>query len=81
MNNPYMLELLEAYGYIIKFFPHPKIQPFLKGFYFQERVEPCTYDSCRVQDMLLEASLLITDYSSIAFDFAYLEKGGDILPI
>lgn len=75
LNNPYMLELLEAYGYIIKFFPHPKIQPFLKGFYFQERVEPCTYDSCRVQDMLLEASLLITDYSSIAFDFAYLEKG------
>lgn len=74
INNPYLLELLQNYGYAIKFFPHPKIQPFLQGFYFQNNVIPCTYDSCRVQDLLCEASLLITDYSSIAFDFAYLEK-------
>lgn len=46
----------------------------MQGFYFQNNVIPCTYDSCRVQDLLCEASLLITDYSSIAFDFAYLEK-------
>jgi CDP-glycerol glycerophosphotransferase (TagB/SpsB family) len=31
-------------------------------------------NKCNYQDILLKASLLITDYSSIFFDFAYLKK-------
>ena len=31
-------------------------------------------DSCDYQELIMESSLLITDYSSIFFDFAYLKK-------
>lgn len=74
LNNPYLLELLTEKGYRIVFFPHPEIEPYLDGFYFPKQIYVCSYHSHKVQDLLQQSALMITDFSSIAFDFALLSK-------
>lgn len=74
LNNPYLLELLTEKGYSIIFFPHPEIEPYLDGFYFPKQICVCSYHSHKVQDLLQKSALMITDFSSIAFDFALLSK-------
>lgn len=64
-----------AKGYRIVFFIHPKLNRFtdklndiLKG------VEFCNSKNSDLQDLIGESEFLITDYSSVFFDFAYLNK-------
>lgn len=75
LNNPYLLELIKAYNYKIVFLPHPEIQPYLKKIFFFDNINILPHRFNQVQDLLKRASLLITDYSSLDFDFAYIEKG------
>lgn len=56
------------------FFPHNEIQKMAHNFYSGDNIlvgEPGEYD---VQDLLKRASILVTDYSSVLFDFAYMDK-------
>ena len=41
---------------------------------FQKNDQFVIKDKCNYQELILESSLLITDYSSIFFDFGYLKK-------
>ena len=53
--------------------PHALMEPYIKEFIQSEH---CIYwDSKKLyKDAFAEGNLLITDYSSVAFDFAYLRK-------
>lgn len=73
LNHPTLLEKAKEYGYKLVFMPHPNIMPVIDRFVRSESVEFCSLET-RYRDIFARSSLVVTDYSSIAFDFAYLEK-------
>lgn len=73
VNNEKLLENAEKYGYTICFMPHTMVLP--KIDLFDRNPQVIFFDlnkSCR--EVFAESDLMVTDYSSVAFDFAYLEK-------
>lgn len=73
INNQKLLTKAREKGYIIKFMPHPRIIPYVNEFDIQEGVEFCNIET-KYRDIFAESNLIVTDYSSVAFDFAYLKK-------
>ena len=72
INNNELIEMANQYSYKIIFKPHPNVYKFINSFNHDESVifdEHTSY-----QDLFNNSSILITDYSSVAFDFAYLKK-------
>lgn len=73
--NKKLEELLKENGYELYFYPHYEIQPFIDAFEIKSDViEICDFDHYDVQTLLKESKLLITDYSSVFFDVAYMNK-------
>jgi len=67
--------MLEQYGYTLVFYPHIEMQKHLAQFHTDSaRVYLADSTTHDVQQLLLDCALLITDYSSVFFDVAYLEK-------
>ena len=50
------------------------MQPFLSEFEGNKRIKIASTEEYDVQTVLKESAYLITDYSSISFDFAYMKK-------
>ena len=73
LNDSIILEVLKETGYKVLFYIHPELQHQLKDFDKNDLVEFAKIDT-RYQEVINNSSLLITDYSSVAFDFAYLKK-------
>lgn len=73
LNNSRMLEALDEYGYVLKFRPHPNLMIQIGDFNISEKIEIVEGDTS-YQEMFRTGSLLITDYSSVQFDFAYMKK-------
>ena len=73
LNDETLIENAKKCRYRIKFMPHPNIRPFLHLFQKNDTVDFCPSDTS-YKDLFAKGSLLVTDYSSVAFDFAYLEK-------
>lgn len=73
INDPQLIEKAKEKGYEIVFFPHPDIQQQIDDFKRNDYVKFAPYDT-PYQKMFNESSLLITDYSSVAFDFGYEKK-------
>lgn len=74
-NNELLENAMEA-GYNIVFYPHYAFQSFIQCFEgcANETVVIADRDHYDVQQLLMESALLITDYSSVFFDFAYMGK-------
>lgn len=66
--------LLEKYDKKLLFYPHRNMQKFLAFFEGSERIEIADWKKYDIQDVLKSASLMITDYSSVFFDFSYMKK-------
>ncbi|MDR0753236.1 MAG: CDP-glycerol:glycerophosphate glycerophosphotransferase [Holosporaceae bacterium] len=64
------------YGYHVVFFPHPNIGPYVKRWDLPNYIMRYSYaeGNKSIQDVLVESDLMITDFSSIAFEMAYLRK-------
>lgn len=75
ISHPRLHAILNENNIDLIFYPHHEIQHKLQCFNCNDRhiilASEKDYD---VQDLLKKASLLITDYSSVAFDFAYMNK-------
>ncbi len=72
INNKTLISIAEKYNYKIIFKPHPMVYGYVDLFETNEYVtidEKTTY-----QELFKDSDLLITDYSSIAFDFSYMKK-------
>lgn len=73
LNSKKLLEAARKHGYTIQFLPHPTIQPHIDIFTQSEGVKFLGRDK-HYRDVYAESNLVVTDYSSAVFDFAYLEK-------
>ena len=72
INSKKLIETAKKYGYKIIFKPHPRVYDYIGLFDANDYVEidkDSTY-----QELFKSSDLMITDYSSVAFDFAYMEK-------
>lgn len=67
--------LLFKYDLELNFYLHPKIIYHLDKFKtFSSRIKMIDFGEVSVRDLLMQSKLLITDYSSVAWDFLYLGK-------
>lgn len=74
LTNRAMSEVLQANDYDLKIYLHFYFHRFLASVgTLGARMELLAADT-DVQDQLINASVLITDYSSVAWDFFYLDK-------
>ncbi|MFD6534463.1 glycosyltransferase [Streptomyces sp. NPDC060184] len=73
LSDRRLVTALEQFGVDLEFFPHYEIRPYLHNFRIDSptiRVaDPTSRD---VQDAMRECSLMVTDYSSVFFDVAYM---------
>lgn len=76
ISNKKVAELLEKYNVEINFYPHYRSQNFFK--YHLDKTEGkinyITLGEKTVQELLIDHDILITDYSSVSFDFSYMKK-------
>lgn len=73
LNSDVLQKLCKKYSYAIVFNPHPNIIPYLKDFEIPSYVSIAN-ENKSLQDLFCKSSLMITDYSSVAFEMAYLGK-------
>ena len=73
INHPKLINAAEKFGYKINFFPHPTLQPHIDIFNKNEMVEFLPKGT-EYREIYAKSSLVVTDYSSAVFDFAYLRK-------
>jgi hypothetical protein len=77
LSDSRLISLLNEYSYKLIFYPHHEVQPYISLFDVVKHndnviiADKYHYD---VQDLLIKSSVLITDYSSVFFDFAYMRK-------
>lgn len=75
LNSPKLAELLERYDYQLVFYPHIEMQRYNALFHTEDpRITIASKSTHDVQQLLMRCAVLITDYSSVYFDVAYLEK-------
>ena len=75
LNCEKLNELLEEYNYELVFYPHYEVQRFLDCFNTNSaRVKIADFKNNDVQDLLINTDILITDHSSVFFDYAYMRK-------
>lgn len=75
INNKQIEKILEEYNYKLIFYPHYAMQSKVNLFdKTSERVIIASREKYDVQDLLKRCKILVTDYSSVFFDFAYMKK-------
>lgn len=76
LHNEKMLEMLGKYNIDLLFMPpHHEIQKYLHDFSAgSNHIKLISIDKHSLKEILKESSLIITDYSSISMDFAYMER-------
>lgn len=75
LDDRRLTEYLEKTDTTLVFYPHYELQPYLKHFTTaSSKVVLANFKCYDVQKLLKESMLLITDYSSVCFDFAYMKK-------
>ena len=75
LQSPLLTEITKKYNVQVIFYPHQLMQKYIR--LFSSSNKNIIIGECRkfdVQPLLKESSMLITDYSSVHFDFAYMRK-------
>ena len=72
INDQQLLSIMQKNDYKGVFCLHPNFAE--QYIYFDENNIFSVKKSCNQQELFAKASLLVTDYSSIFFDFGYIEK-------
>jgi glycosyltransferase involved in cell wall biosynthesis len=72
LTSPRLQEACERHGLTLAFLPHPNLQPSLPRLDLPAHVRTLGFDD--VRGTFARTALLVTDYSSMAFNAAYLER-------
>ena len=73
INNKKLIQKAKEHSYEIIFRPHPNVYNFIE-LYDQNDYVKIDYEKTKFQVLFNNGSLMVTDFSSVAFDFAYLNK-------
>ncbi|WDG28014.1 glycosyltransferase [Streptomyces sp. CA-278952] len=74
LRDERLLEALQYYAVELEFMPHYEIRPYLKHFRIDHPSITVSSTGRDVQLAMRECSMLVTDYSSVFFDVAYMGK-------
>ena len=75
LNSTRLISYLESYDYQLKFYLHPKMKMFLGEFQTaSQRIHLCEFTKEPLNENLMRAGVLITDYSSVCWDMYYQSK-------
>lgn len=75
LKDERLLTMLEEDKIQLIFYPHRDMQKFLEEFQITNKnIIIASWPDYDVQQLLKESAVLITDYSSVAMDFAYMKK-------
>ncbi len=74
LHSPLLEKCAKQYNYRVAFFPHFNILPYLNSFDIPEYIEVLTHVTGSIQEVFSRAALMITDYSSVAFEMAVQNK-------
>lgn len=81
INNEKLNRAMEEHDYTLTLYLHYELRRYSKLFKTDNpRIEIAALGTADVQDLLMESSFLVTDYSSVYFDFAYMGKPFLYLP-
>lgn len=67
-------KLVTQFDYEVEFFPHPNLADYIEDLKIPQYIKVKDITSSRIQNVFKESDILITDYSSVAFDIAYMKK-------
>ena len=75
INDSRLIEAAKKYGYRIKYLLHPIVSSQVEDFDKNDYVDivPSVGDMS-YEDMFCESALMVTDFSGVQFDFAYMRK-------
>ena len=75
INDPRLIDAAKQYGYTIAYVLHPIVSPQAEDFDTNDFVKiiPSTGDMS-YEKLFRESSLMVSDYSGVQFDFAYMRK-------
>lgn len=78
LDSESLYNMLQQEDLTLCFYPHREMQKFLSYFTikpkYQDRIYLGKQEEKDVQELIQESMLMITDYSSVSMDFAYLKK-------
>lgn len=75
LTNKKLSQMLEKHNLFLKFYIHPKFREYIRDFWVENaRIELIPFGSRPLNQLLMSCSLLITDYSSVAWDVYYQNK-------
>jgi CDP-glycerol glycerophosphotransferase (TagB/SpsB family) len=74
LNSAELAQVCGEERLTIGFLPHPNVQPTLPGLELPEHVRAFTFADNDVQELFARSAVLVTDYSSMAFNAAYIDR-------
>jgi glycosyltransferase involved in cell wall biosynthesis len=74
LGDPELAQACERAGVRLAFLPHPNLEKLLPHLDLPPHVMTLSYEGIDVQELFARARVLVTDYSSIAFNAAYLDR-------
>lgn len=74
LNNKKFIQYIEKNKIKVLFYPHINMQKFINKFDLNSKNIKFVTPKTNIQDVLKSSSIMITDYSSVYMDFAYMEK-------
>lgn len=75
INSKKLDECLKKHHKKLLFYPHRNMQKYIHNFNTQSKnIEICNWENNDIQEVLKKSSVMITDYSSVFFDFLYMKK-------
>ena len=75
IKSPRLTQICEKYGCTVMFCPHRDTQRFLDCYKTDNPyMTICDYDHFNVQELMKSSVFMVTDFSSVQVDFAYMKK-------
>jgi glycosyltransferase involved in cell wall biosynthesis len=74
LSSPEVEDACRRNGRTLAFLPHPNLQDALSGTDLPAHVAPLSFAGTDARSLFARAALLVTDYSSMAFNAAYIER-------